>query len=156
MAYRGGWEDWRSFLSISSIGHGNMQRDRYVTASATKRKLLLVIKIKSLKRNNSQARIHLFRYGTVWEHCLFKCLIFCYFLLQLSFIQHSLMSPEVFCFADYPCHTVAIDILKAPPEDDNREIATWYSYLPLVLCVKFNLKVVNICCRFSVLLRCTF
>lgn len=48
------------------------------------------------------------------------------FCLQLSFIQHSLMSPEVFCFADYPCHTVAIDILKAPPEDDNREIATWY------------------------------
>ncbi|TRY54534.1 hypothetical protein DNTS_033400 [Danionella cerebrum] len=43
---------------------------------------------------------------------------------QLSFIQHSLMSPEVFCFADYPCHTVAVDILKAPPEDDNREIAT--------------------------------
>uniref|UniRef100_A0A673Y1P8 CCR4-NOT transcription complex subunit 1 n=1 Tax=Salmo trutta TaxID=8032 RepID=A0A673Y1P8_SALTR len=46
---------------------------------------------------------------------------------QLSFIQHSLMSPDVFCFADYPCHTVAIDILKAPPEDDNREIATWWS-----------------------------
>uniref|UniRef100_A0A8C5A759 CCR4-NOT transcription complex subunit 1 n=1 Tax=Gadus morhua TaxID=8049 RepID=A0A8C5A759_GADMO len=46
---------------------------------------------------------------------------------QLSFIQHSLMSPEVFCFADYPCHTVAIDILKAPPEDDNKEIATWKS-----------------------------
>ncbi|XP_071200109.1 CCR4-NOT transcription complex subunit 1 isoform X22 [Salvelinus alpinus] len=46
---------------------------------------------------------------------------------QLSFIQHSLMSPDVFCFADYPCHTVAIDILKAPPEDDNREIATWKS-----------------------------
>ncbi|XP_024911755.1 CCR4-NOT transcription complex subunit 1 [Cynoglossus semilaevis] len=46
---------------------------------------------------------------------------------QLSFIQHSLMSPEVFCFADYPCHTVATDILKAPPEDDNREIATWKS-----------------------------
>ncbi|XP_066569706.1 CCR4-NOT transcription complex subunit 1 isoform X18 [Amia ocellicauda] len=44
---------------------------------------------------------------------------------QLSFIQHSLMSPDVFCFADYPCHAVAIDILKAPPEDDNREIATW-------------------------------
>ncbi|XP_010881776.1 CCR4-NOT transcription complex subunit 1 isoform X7 [Esox lucius] len=46
---------------------------------------------------------------------------------QLSFIQHSLMSPDVFCFADYPCHTVAIDILKALPEDDNREIATWKS-----------------------------
>ncbi|XP_059761210.1 CCR4-NOT transcription complex subunit 1 isoform X6 [Balaenoptera ricei] len=46
---------------------------------------------------------------------------------QLSFIQHSLINPEVFCFADYPCHTVATDILKAPPEDDNREIATWKS-----------------------------
>ncbi|KAM6354231.1 CCR4-NOT transcription complex subunit 1 isoform 11-T13 [Alca torda] len=46
---------------------------------------------------------------------------------QLSFIQHSLISPEIFCFADYPCHTVATDILKAPPEDDNREIATWKS-----------------------------
>lgn len=51
-------------------------------------------------------------------------------LFQLSFIQHSLMSPEVFCFAEYPCHTVAIDILKAPPEDDNREIATWYGIGP--------------------------
>ncbi|KAF7224984.1 transcript variant X6 [Nothobranchius furzeri] len=46
---------------------------------------------------------------------------------QLSFIQHSLINPDGFCFADYPCHTVAIDILKAPPEDDNREIATWKS-----------------------------
>lgn len=47
-------------------------------------------------------------------------------VFQLSFIQQSLMNPEVFCFADYPCHTVVIDLLKAPPEDDNREIATWY------------------------------
>uniref|UniRef100_A0A3B3Y956 CCR4-NOT transcription complex subunit 1 n=1 Tax=Poecilia mexicana TaxID=48701 RepID=A0A3B3Y956_9TELE len=46
---------------------------------------------------------------------------------QLSFIQYSLINPEVFCFADYPCHTVVIDLLKAPPEDDNREIATWKS-----------------------------
>ncbi|XP_043837357.1 CCR4-NOT transcription complex subunit 1 isoform X8 [Dromiciops gliroides] len=46
---------------------------------------------------------------------------------QLSFIQHSLINPEIFCFADYPCHTVVTDILKAPPEDDNREIATWKS-----------------------------
>ncbi|XP_076988714.1 CCR4-NOT transcription complex subunit 1 isoform X6 [Tamandua tetradactyla] len=46
---------------------------------------------------------------------------------QLSFIQHSLINPEIFCFADYPCHSVATDILKAPPEDDNREIATWKS-----------------------------
>ncbi|KAG2469637.1 CNOT1 protein, partial [Polypterus senegalus] len=41
--------------------------------------------------------------------------------------QHSLANPEIFCFADYPCHNVATDILKAPPEDDNREIATWKS-----------------------------
>ncbi|XP_066860847.1 CCR4-NOT transcription complex subunit 1 isoform X8 [Anser cygnoides] len=46
---------------------------------------------------------------------------------QLSFIQHSLINPDIFCFADYACHTVATDILKAPPEDDNREIATWKS-----------------------------
>ncbi|XP_073420481.1 CCR4-NOT transcription complex subunit 1 isoform X2 [Dendrobates tinctorius] len=46
---------------------------------------------------------------------------------QLSFIQYSLMNPDIFCFADYPCHAVATDILKAPPEDDNREIATWKS-----------------------------
>ncbi|XP_018116117.1 CCR4-NOT transcription complex subunit 1 isoform X2 [Xenopus laevis] len=46
---------------------------------------------------------------------------------QLSFIQHLLLNPDVFCFADYPCHAVATDILKAPPEDDNREIATWKS-----------------------------
>ncbi|XP_004600689.1 CCR4-NOT transcription complex subunit 1 isoform X6 [Sorex araneus] len=46
---------------------------------------------------------------------------------QLSFIQHSLINPEIFCFADYPCHPVTTDILKAPPEDDNREIATWKS-----------------------------
>lgn len=48
-----------------------------------------------------------------------------FLFFQLSFIQHSLINPEIFCFADYPCHTVATDILKAPPEDDNREIATW-------------------------------
>ncbi|KAG8143770.1 putative CCR4-NOT transcription complex subunit 1-like protein, partial [Naja naja] len=46
---------------------------------------------------------------------------------QLSFIQYSLINPEIFCFADYPCHTVSTEILKAPPEDDNREIATWKS-----------------------------
>lgn len=54
------------------------------------------------------------------------------------------MSPEVFCFADYPCHTVAIDILKAPPEDDNREIATWYGLCHVAILLWLNLsKVVN-------------
>ena len=44
---------------------------------------------------------------------------------QLSWIQLALANSDVFCFADYPCHTVVIDILKAPPEEDNREVATW-------------------------------
>jgi CCR4-NOT transcription complex subunit 1 len=44
---------------------------------------------------------------------------------QLSWITQSLKFPDVFCFADYPCHTVVIDILKMPPDDENREIATW-------------------------------
>ena len=42
-------------------------------------------------------------------------------------MQQCLLHPEIFCFADYPCHTVVIDILKAPPEDDNRDISTWKS-----------------------------
>uniref|UniRef100_UPI00358E5F7C CCR4-NOT transcription complex subunit 1-like isoform X3 n=1 Tax=Myxine glutinosa TaxID=7769 RepID=UPI00358E5F7C len=46
---------------------------------------------------------------------------------QLSFIQHSLLNPDIFCFADYGCHPVVTDILKAPPEEDNRDIATWKS-----------------------------
>ncbi|CAB3987607.1 CCR4-NOT transcription complex subunit 1 isoform X5 [Paramuricea clavata] len=46
---------------------------------------------------------------------------------QLSWIQQALINPDVFCFADYPCHTVIIDVLKSPPEDNNREILTWQS-----------------------------
>ncbi|XP_078337543.1 CCR4-NOT transcription complex subunit 1-like isoform X2 [Crassostrea virginica] len=46
---------------------------------------------------------------------------------QLSFIVQSLRNPDVFCFADYPCHTVVIDILKSSPDEDNREIVTWKS-----------------------------
>lgn len=46
---------------------------------------------------------------------------------QLSWIQQVLSNPDVFCFADYPCHTVVIDLLKTAPEDDNRETATWKS-----------------------------
>lgn len=33
----------------------------------------------------------------------------------------------MFCFADYRFHSVAVDILKAPPESDNKEIMTWRS-----------------------------
>ncbi|CAH1270308.1 CNOT1 [Branchiostoma lanceolatum] len=46
---------------------------------------------------------------------------------QLSWFQVALSSPDVFCFADFPCHQVVIDILKSPPDDENREIATWKS-----------------------------
>eukprot|EP00057_Strongylocentrotus_purpuratus_P004942 XP_003729814.2 PREDICTED: CCR4-NOT transcription complex subunit 1-like [Strongylocentrotus purpuratus] len=46
---------------------------------------------------------------------------------QLSWIQQALAQPDIFCFADYPCHPVVIDILKAPPEEENRKIATWKS-----------------------------
>lgn len=46
---------------------------------------------------------------------------------QLSFIVHALKNPDVFCFADHPCHHVTIDILKTPPDEENRDIATWKS-----------------------------
>ncbi|KAL5022887.1 hypothetical protein ScPMuIL_002042 [Solemya velum] len=46
---------------------------------------------------------------------------------QLSFIVQSLRNPDVFCFADYQCHSVVIEILKAAPDEDKRDIATWKS-----------------------------
>jgi CCR4-NOT transcription complex subunit 1 len=46
-------------------------------------------------------------------------------ILQLSFIVQALRNPDVFCFADFPCHTVVTDILKSAPDDDNRDITTW-------------------------------
>ena len=64
-------------------------------------------------------------------HLLLKLpiVIFCIatvaFLFQLSFLLHALRNPEVFCFADYPGDTVVIDILKATPNDEDREVATW-------------------------------
>lgn len=44
---------------------------------------------------------------------------------QLSLIQNILKNPDVFCFADYTCMTVSIDILKTPPEQDSKELANW-------------------------------
>ena len=44
---------------------------------------------------------------------------------QLSWLTHALKNPEVFCLADYPCRSVAIDPLKTPPDDDNRDVFTW-------------------------------
>lgn len=46
---------------------------------------------------------------------------------QFSLLQQILKNPDVFCFADYRFHSVAVDILKAPPESDNKEITTWRS-----------------------------
>jgi CCR4-NOT transcription complex subunit 1 len=46
---------------------------------------------------------------------------------QLSFIILALKNPDVFCFADFPYHPVTIEILKTPPDEENRDIATWKS-----------------------------
>ena len=45
----------------------------------------------------------------------------------LSWLSNSIKAPDVFCFADFPCHTVVTDNLKTPPEEDNRDIAVWKS-----------------------------
>lgn len=44
---------------------------------------------------------------------------------QMSLITNILKYPDVFSFVDYPFHPVSIDILKSPPETDNKEISTW-------------------------------
>ncbi|CAH4038649.1 unnamed protein product [Pieris brassicae] len=44
---------------------------------------------------------------------------------QMSLITNILKHPDVFSFADYPFHPVSIDLLKSPPETDNKEVATW-------------------------------
>lgn len=46
---------------------------------------------------------------------------------QYSLIMHILKNPDTFSFADYPYHSVTVDILKATPESDNKEITTWRS-----------------------------
>ncbi|XP_041987025.1 CCR4-NOT transcription complex subunit 1 [Aricia agestis] len=44
---------------------------------------------------------------------------------QMSLISNILKHPDIFSFADHPFHPVSIDLLKSPPESDNKEIATW-------------------------------
>ncbi|CAG5118083.1 unnamed protein product, partial [Candidula unifasciata] len=46
---------------------------------------------------------------------------------QLSFLIQALKHPDVFCLADHKgdTPTVATDILKSAPNEDDREIATW-------------------------------
>lgn len=44
---------------------------------------------------------------------------------QMSLITMILKNQDIFSFADNPFHPVSIDMLKSPPETDNKEIATW-------------------------------
>uniref|UniRef100_A0A0A9WXP9 CCR4-NOT transcription complex subunit 1 n=1 Tax=Lygus hesperus TaxID=30085 RepID=A0A0A9WXP9_LYGHE len=46
---------------------------------------------------------------------------------QLSLITQILKNPDIFSFADYPFHSVSVDVLKAPPESENKEITCWRS-----------------------------
>lgn len=46
---------------------------------------------------------------------------------QFSLIQQILKNPDIICYADYPFHSVAVDVLKASPESDNKEITIWRS-----------------------------
>lgn len=46
---------------------------------------------------------------------------------QYSLIMQILKNPETFSFADHPFHSVSVDILKASPESDNKEVTTWRS-----------------------------
>ncbi|XP_066142150.1 CCR4-NOT transcription complex subunit 1 isoform X1 [Euwallacea fornicatus] len=46
---------------------------------------------------------------------------------QFSLTQQILKNPDVFCFGDYPCISVAVDMLKTPPEHDSKELSNWRS-----------------------------
>lgn len=46
---------------------------------------------------------------------------------QFSLIQHILKCPEIFCFADYPYHTINAELLKVQPDSDSKEANTWRS-----------------------------
>ncbi|XP_024942332.1 CCR4-NOT transcription complex subunit 1 isoform X6 [Cephus cinctus] len=46
---------------------------------------------------------------------------------QFSLVQQVLKNPDIFCFADYPYHSVTVDVLKAAPEGDSKEAQTWRS-----------------------------
>lgn len=46
---------------------------------------------------------------------------------QLSLVSNILKNPDVFCFADYPCNPVIVDVLKTPPELDGKDLANWRS-----------------------------
>ena len=45
---------------------------------------------------------------------------------QVSLFQQILRNPDIFNFADYPHHPVAVEVMKMPP-DLEREYASWRS-----------------------------
>ncbi|XP_062547047.1 CCR4-NOT transcription complex subunit 1 isoform X2 [Armigeres subalbatus] len=46
---------------------------------------------------------------------------------QLSLITMILKSPDLYSFADHIYTSVSVDLLKTPPETDNKEVASWLS-----------------------------
>lgn len=46
---------------------------------------------------------------------------------QVTLIFHILKNPNIFCFADHPFQSSRVEILKSPPPEDNKEIASWRS-----------------------------
>lgn len=44
---------------------------------------------------------------------------------QLSLLSQILKNPDIFCVADYPHHPINVEILKSPPEPDNKKLASW-------------------------------
>lgn len=46
---------------------------------------------------------------------------------QLSLIAAILKSPDIYSFADHIYSSVPVEVLKTPPEPDNKEVATWKS-----------------------------
>ena len=44
---------------------------------------------------------------------------------QLSLLSQLIKNPDLFCIADYPHHPINVEILKSPPEPDNKKLANW-------------------------------
>lgn len=44
---------------------------------------------------------------------------------QLSLLTQILKNPDVFCFADHPHRPINVEILKSPPEPENKKFASW-------------------------------
>lgn len=44
---------------------------------------------------------------------------------QLSLLSQLLRNTDLFCLADYPHHAINVEILKSPPEPDNKKLASW-------------------------------